>query len=43
MKKNEMILEGFNHKSDGGKKKKKSENHHISIIGFFYIAMNIKG
>lgn len=40
-----MILEGFNHQSDGGKKKKKkeSENHHISIIGFFYIAMNIKG
>lgn len=23
-------------------KKKKSENHHISIIGFYYIAMNIK-
>jgi hypothetical protein len=39
-----MILEGFNHQSDGGKnKKKKSENHHISIIGFYYIAMNIKG
>jgi hypothetical protein len=40
-----MILEGFNHQSDGGKKKKKkeSENHHISIIGFYYIGTNIKG
>jgi len=40
-----MILEGFNHQSDGGKKKKKkeSEHHHISIIGFYYIGMNIKG
>jgi hypothetical protein len=38
-----MILEGFNHQSDEGGKKKRSENHHISIIGFYYIAMNIKG